>query len=118
MHVAVNLSAKQLEQPDLRDIVLRALAYSGLPPSALVLEITRKRADGPRRGSIDLMRDLRSLGIHLSIDDFGHGYSSLYYLKHLPANTLKSTAPHPGHHEDEDAWPSSPASSPSPTACA
>ena len=89
LHVAVNLSAKQLEQPDLRDIVLRALSDSGLPPSALVLEITESVLMARAAESIDLLRDLRSLGIHLSIDDFGTGYSSLSYLKHLPANTLK-----------------------------
>ena len=42
-----------------------------------------------RRERIDLLRELRSLGIHISIDDFGTGYSSLSYLKHLPANILK-----------------------------
>ncbi|WP_265949600.1 EAL domain-containing protein [Dechloromonas sp. A34] len=89
LHVAVNLSAKQLEQPDLRDIVLRALSDSGLPASALVLEITESVLMARAAESIDLLRDLRSLGIHLSIDDFGTGYSSLSYLKHLPANTLK-----------------------------
>ena len=89
LHVAVNLSARQLEQPDLRDIVQRALADSGLPPSALVLEITESVLMARAAESIDLLRDLRSLGIGLSIDDFGTGYSSLSYLKHLPASTLK-----------------------------
>lgn len=89
LHVAVNLSAKQLEQPNLRDIILSALDESGLPASALVLEITESVLMERAEESIDLLRNLRSLGIHLSIDDFGTGYSSLSYLKHLPANTLK-----------------------------
>jgi diguanylate cyclase (GGDEF)-like protein len=89
LHVAVNLSARQLEQPDLREIVQRALADSGLPPSALVLEITESVLMAHAAENIDLLRDLRNLGIKLSIDDFGTGYSSLSYLKHLPANTLK-----------------------------
>lgn len=89
LHVAVNLSAKQLEQPDLRNIILSALDESELPPSALVLEITESVLMARAAESIDLLRDLRNLGIHLSIDDFGTGYSSLSYLKHLPANTLK-----------------------------
>ncbi|HEX6734598.1 MAG TPA: EAL domain-containing protein, partial [Azonexus sp.] len=89
LHVAVNLSARQLEQPDLRDVVQRALSDSGLPPAALVLEITESVLMARAAESIDLLRDLRGLGIHLSIDDFGTGYSSLSYLKHLPANTLK-----------------------------
>ena len=89
LHVAVNLSAKQLEQPDLRNIVLGALNESGLPASALVLEITESVLMARAAENIDLLRDLRQLGIRLSIDDFGTGYSSLAYLKHLPANTLK-----------------------------
>jgi diguanylate cyclase (GGDEF)-like protein len=89
LHVAVNLSAKQLEQPDLRDIILSALNESGLPASSLVLEITESVLMEHAAESIDLLRGLRDLGIHLSIDDFGTGYSSLSYLKHLPANTLK-----------------------------
>jgi diguanylate cyclase (GGDEF)-like protein len=88
-HVAVNLSAKQLEQPELRDIVLAALSDSELPPSALVLEITESVLMARAGDCIELLRDLRRLGIRLSIDDFGTGYSSLAYLKHLPANTLK-----------------------------
>jgi diguanylate cyclase (GGDEF)-like protein len=89
LHVAVNLSARQLEQPNLREIVQRALSDSGLPPSSLVLEITESVLMTHGSENIDLLRDLRSLGIQLSIDDFGTGYSSLAYLKHLPANTLK-----------------------------
>lgn len=89
LRVAVNLSARQLEHPNLRDIIHRALTDSGLPPSALVLEITESVLMARAATNIDLLRDLRKLGIHLSIDDFGTGYSSLSYLKHLPANTLK-----------------------------
>ncbi|PKO85968.1 MAG: signaling protein [Betaproteobacteria bacterium HGW-Betaproteobacteria-12] len=89
LHVAVNLSARQLEQPDLREIIQRALDDSGLPASALVLEITESVLMAHAAENIDLLRDLRNLGIALSIDDFGTGYSSLSYLKHLPANTLK-----------------------------
>jgi len=89
LHVAVNLSSKQLEQPDLREIILSALRESSLPASSLVLEITESVLMARAAESIDLLRELRSLGIHISIDDFGTGYSSLSYLKHLPANTLK-----------------------------
>ncbi|MBU1364870.1 MAG: EAL domain-containing protein [Gammaproteobacteria bacterium] len=89
LHVAVNLSAKQLEQPNLRNIILGALEDSGLPASSLVLEITESVLMERAAESIGLLRELRNLGIHISIDDFGTGYSSLSYLKHLPANTLK-----------------------------
>jgi diguanylate cyclase (GGDEF)-like protein len=89
LHVAVNLSSKQLEQPDLHHIILSALNESGLPATSLVLEITESVMMARAAESIDLLRELRSLGIHISIDDFGTGYSSLSYLKHLPANILK-----------------------------
>ncbi|PKO38786.1 MAG: signaling protein [Betaproteobacteria bacterium HGW-Betaproteobacteria-6] len=89
LHVAVNLSAKQLEQPNLRNIILGALEDSGLPASALVLEITESVLMERAAESIGLLCELRKLGVHISIDDFGTGYSSLSYLKHLPANTLK-----------------------------
>ena len=89
LHVAVNLSVKQLEQPDLRDIVRSALHDSGLPASALVLEITESVLVERALDTVGILNELRSLGIRISIDDFGTGYSSLSYLKHLPANTLK-----------------------------
>ncbi|MBI2307308.1 MAG: EAL domain-containing protein [Rhodocyclales bacterium] len=88
-YVAVNLSAKQMEQPNLREIVLSALAQSGLPPEALVLEITESVLMERAREPVGILDELRSLGIRLSIDDFGTGYSSLAYLKHLPADNLK-----------------------------
>ncbi|MCG2578177.1 EAL domain-containing protein [Dechloromonas sp. XY25] len=89
LYVAINLSSKQLEQPDLRNIIFSALNESGLPATSLVLEITESVMMARAAESIDLLRELRSLGIHISIDDFGTGYSSLSYLKHLPANILK-----------------------------
>ncbi|MBW7903267.1 MAG: EAL domain-containing protein [Rhodocyclaceae bacterium] len=88
-HVAVNLSAKQMEQPNLRDIVLDALEESGLPPASLVLEITESVLMERTCEPIGILDELRALGVRVSIDDFGTGYSSLAYLKHLPADNLK-----------------------------
>jgi EAL domain-containing protein (putative c-di-GMP-specific phosphodiesterase class I) len=65
------------------------LADSGLPPAALVLEITESVLMERAREPVGILDDLRSLGIRLSIDDFGTGYSSLAYLKHLPVDNLK-----------------------------
>lgn len=89
LHVAVNLSAKQLEQADLQDIIRSALQESGLPASALILEITESVLVERPLDTARILNTLRGLGIRLSIDDFGTGYSSLSYLKHLPANNLK-----------------------------
>ncbi|MGE5491204.1 MAG: EAL domain-containing protein [Actinomycetota bacterium] len=87
--VAVNLSAKQLEQDDLCDVVLTALKDSGLPPDVLVLEITESVLMEQARDPASILHSLRALGVRISIDDFGTGYSSLAYLKHLPADYLK-----------------------------
>jgi len=89
LYVAVNLSAKQMEQPGLRDVILAALEESGLPPAALTLEITESVLMDRAGDSVGLLDELRSLGVRVSIDDFGTGYSSLAYLKHLPVDNLK-----------------------------
>ncbi|MBS1189317.1 MAG: hypothetical protein H6R10_1109 [Rhodocyclaceae bacterium] len=87
--VAVNLSAKQLEQEDLCQVVLNALKDSGLPADVLILEITESVLMEQARDPASILHSLRELGVRISIDDFGTGYSSLAYLKHLPADYLK-----------------------------
>ncbi|MCL4759153.1 MAG: EAL domain-containing protein [Rhodocyclaceae bacterium] len=88
-HIAVNLSAKQLEQPDLPEVVAGVLDASGLPASALILEVTESVLMQRAREPIGSLDRLRQLGVSVAIDDFGTGYSSLAYLKHLPADVLK-----------------------------
>jgi diguanylate cyclase (GGDEF)-like protein/PAS domain S-box-containing protein len=87
--VAVNLSVRQFNQPDLAAQVRRALLESGLPPRSLDLEITESNAMQNAEGTIQTLRELKTLGVRVSIDDFGIGYSSLSYLKRLPIDTLK-----------------------------
>jgi diguanylate cyclase (GGDEF)-like protein len=86
---AVNLSARQLKQPDLVDRVLHIVADSGIAPHCLDLEIT----EGILIDNFELnqvkMKQLRAAGVQISIDDFGTGYSSLNYLSELPADVLK-----------------------------
>jgi EAL domain-containing protein (putative c-di-GMP-specific phosphodiesterase class I) len=69
--------------------VKRALDDTGLPPSALDLEITETHAMQNAEATIMTLRELKRLGVRISIDDFGIGYSSLSYLKRLPIDTLK-----------------------------
>jgi len=90
LHVAVNLSARQLEQAaDVVVMVKAALLDSGLPPSSLILEITESVLMEHARDTIVTLHQLRNLGVRLAIDDFGTGYSSLGYLKRFPTDTLK-----------------------------
>ncbi|MCK0507022.1 EAL domain-containing protein [Aromatoleum anaerobium] len=87
--VAVNLSAAQLHQPDLVEIVADVLARSELDPALLELELTESALmEDPRQANLTLTR-LKQLGLQLAIDDFGTGYSSLTYLSEFPIDQLK-----------------------------
>jgi diguanylate cyclase (GGDEF)-like protein/PAS domain S-box-containing protein len=85
----VNLSAKQLERPDLITTVEGALHMTGLDPACLTLDVTETAYVKVLGGNTAALNDLRRLGVKISIDDFGVGYSSLSYLKRLPADILK-----------------------------
>ncbi|MDQ3783717.1 MAG: EAL domain-containing protein [Actinomycetota bacterium] len=87
--VAVNVSAWQLAQPDLSQIVSRVLADTGIEGSRLSLEITESAALEDSGSASAALRALKSLGVGVIIDDFGKGYSSLSYLKALPIDALK-----------------------------
>ena len=87
--VAVNLSARQFQQPDLLRMVEGVLKETGIDPGRVELEITESMVMDNTEHAIATMRALRDLGVHLAIDDFGTGYSSLSYLKTFPVNTLK-----------------------------
>ncbi|MGY1666996.1 putative bifunctional diguanylate cyclase/phosphodiesterase [Geodermatophilus sp. SYSU D00696] len=87
--MAVNVSATQLTSPDLVGAVAAALADSGLPASALVLEVTETAlVDDPERAAASLAA-LRALGVRLALDDFGTGYSSLAHLQQFTVDVLK-----------------------------
>jgi diguanylate cyclase (GGDEF)-like protein/PAS domain S-box-containing protein len=87
--VAVNLSVKQLQQPDIAQEVARILEETGLEGQWLELEITESAAMTDVESNIITLQTLRDMGIYISIDDFGTAYSSLNYLKRLPVNSLK-----------------------------
>ncbi len=89
LSMAVNLSARQFQQPDLVAQVRRALDETGLPPRSLEIEITESNAMQNGETTVRTLQDLKSLGVRLSIDDFGTGYSSLGYLRRFPIDTLK-----------------------------
>ncbi|GAA4746629.1 EAL domain-containing protein [Modestobacter marinus] len=87
--VAVNLSARSLTDPGLPAQVRAALTAAGLPPDVLTLEITETAVMSDLRRSSGVLRELRGLGVRLSVDDFGTGQSSLAYLKQLPVHEVK-----------------------------
>jgi EAL domain-containing protein (putative c-di-GMP-specific phosphodiesterase class I) len=88
-YVSVNVSARQFRSPNFVGSVREALALSGLPSSALVLELTES-APIPHEGvAAPELAELTELGVRLAIDDFGTGYSSLSYLHELPIDILK-----------------------------
>jgi len=87
--VAVNLSARQFQQPELVATVVEALRESGLPPHLLELEITESNAMLNAENTIHTLLELKQVGVRISMDDFGTGYSSLSYLKRFPIDTLK-----------------------------
>jgi diguanylate cyclase (GGDEF)-like protein/PAS domain S-box-containing protein len=87
--VSVNLSTRQLLEPDLVVQVREVLERSGLDPSALVLEITEGSLLQGVEATIEKLRDLKALGVRLAIDDFGTGSSSLGHLRRFPIDVLK-----------------------------
>jgi diguanylate cyclase (GGDEF)-like protein len=89
LSLSVNLSARQVAQPDLLDRVKDALQQSQLNPHCLKLEITESVVMENAEAAAQMFKQLRSIGVQLSIDDFGTGYSSLSYLHRFPLNYLK-----------------------------
>ena len=89
LSLSVNLSARQVAQPDLLDRIKEALETSKLNPHCLKLEITESVVMENAEAAAMMFKQLRSLGVQLSIDDFGTGYSSLSYLHRFPLNYLK-----------------------------
>ena len=87
--ISANLSARQLSQPDLAKTVERVLRETGFEASRLILDVTETVYIKVLEGNTAALHGLKSLGVGISIDDFGVGYSSLAYLKRLPADMLK-----------------------------
>jgi len=87
--VSVNISGKQLKQPDFIEPGREALAETGLPAANLALEVTESVCIDHLDAVADTLKALESLGVETQIDDFGTGYSSLSYLQRLPVKSIK-----------------------------
>lgn len=89
LDVSVNVSVKQICQPELVQTVADVLTETGIPPHLLLLEVTESVLIENVGQALDTFNRIKALGVGLKIDDFGTGYSSLSYLKQLPFDSLK-----------------------------
>jgi diguanylate cyclase (GGDEF)-like protein/PAS domain S-box-containing protein len=87
--ISVNLSTVQLGSPSLISDVRAALEQSGIDPARLVLEITESALIDSSDHAVEVLRELKALGVRLAIDDFGTGYASIAYLQKIPLDVLK-----------------------------
>jgi len=87
--VSVNVTARQLTHPGLVEIVKNAIAETGIEASRLKLEITESMIMADAVAAVGALEQLKTLGIHLLMDDFGTGHASLSYLHRLPISTIK-----------------------------
>ena len=87
--VEVNLSARQVDHPDILKVVSDALVESGVAPEHVVLEITESALMHDPRAALRVLSGFKDLGVTLAVDDFGTGYSSLSYLQRFPLDVLK-----------------------------
>lgn len=87
--VSVNLSALQFKRGDLGNLIKRVLQDSALDASVLDLEITEGMLMNDAEGAIAILNNLKQIGVSISLDDFGTGFSSFSYLQKLPIDTLK-----------------------------
>ncbi|OQW93298.1 MAG: hypothetical protein BWK79_11855, partial [Beggiatoa sp. IS2] len=91
LKMSVNVSSRQLQYPNLLEVIKRVLASTNLDPVHLELELTESmliEEEKDQRG-LSILNTLRDMGVHIAVDDFGVGYSSLSYLKRFPVSTLK-----------------------------
>ena len=87
--ISVNIGLRQLNAPQFSALVAAALAETGLPPSALTIEVSERMLVEDAGLIGDRLAELRDLGVKLAIDDFGTGYASLAHLRQLPADIIK-----------------------------
>ncbi len=87
--IAVNLSARQFQQKNLATTVREILLETGVARELLELELTESLLMSDAEEAVQMLRELKNLGVRLSVDDFGTGYSSLAYLRRFPLDTLK-----------------------------
>ena len=89
MTMSINMSALNLREPDLLEFIENSLASTGVKPDRIYLELTETSMMQHPRDAIATLEKIRDLGVRIAVDDFGAGYSSLAYLRDLPAYEIK-----------------------------
>lgn len=89
LHMNVNLSAYQLDQDDVVEMVVNTVNSAGIRPSSVVLEMTESVLSENEKSTMEKLNTLSEAGFSIAIDDFGTGYSSLSYIRKFPVNILK-----------------------------
>ena len=89
VRLAVNISGRSVGAPELLELVERGLLSTGIDPASLVLEVTETAAIANMDRARGFAGELQSLGCHFALDDFGAGFGSFYYLKHIPFDYVK-----------------------------
>ncbi len=89
VRIAVNLSPRQLHQPNIVEIIQQAMDSAGIEPSGLEVEITESMLMTDPARVAAFLGEIQAMGVHIAMDDFGTGYSSLSYLKRFPIDTIK-----------------------------
>ncbi len=89
LYLSINISGQQLREPSLLQTLTRMLAETHIPAHCLRFEITESSLINNTRIAAELLEQIRELGIHISLDDFGTGFSALSYLHQLPIDTIK-----------------------------
>jgi diguanylate cyclase (GGDEF)-like protein len=89
LRVAVNISARQFDEPEFVETIISIIETSGVDPKCLELELTESMLMRDMESAIETLTRIKAAGVSIAIDDFGTGYSSLSHLKRLPIDTLK-----------------------------
>jgi diguanylate cyclase (GGDEF)-like protein len=105
--ISVNLSPQQAQDPGFVGEVARVIAETGLPPHLLQLELTESALVEADSRPLETLQKLSAMGVRIAADDFGSGYSNLAYLRRLPVDALKLSAPF-----IREVWPDGPADEP------
>jgi diguanylate cyclase (GGDEF)-like protein len=87
--IAINLSVRQFDDPTLKDIIVNSCRAHGLPHELVELEITESLLINDMEASLKTLENMKKEGFRIALDDFGMGYSSLFYLKSLPVTGIK-----------------------------